>query len=64
MDAVIWSKSFDPDEPCEAERKEAIRHLRHKLVEIWCNYPLNNFESHRQRNLIVKKIQKIKEGLC
>ncbi len=57
---VIWNKSFNPDEPCEAERKEAIRHLRYKLVEIWCNFALDNYEAHRQRSLILEKIRRIR----
>lgn len=46
----------------DSESREAIRHLRRKLVELHCNYPLRDPEAHRIRSIILNKIRRIRNG--
>jgi hypothetical protein len=45
------------------EVKQAIRHLRYKLVQVWCEKPLKDPEAKKMRAMLLAKINKLKEEL-
>jgi len=56
---VVWARGYDPETgETEAERKEAVRHLSAKLLEIWLYEPNpSSPENKARRKAICKKLK-------
>lgn len=55
---IVWTNGVGPEEFTEAERSEALTHLRCKLIELWCATDYKSPENKAKRAAIVDKIRK------